>query len=99
MRATTSAVGGSSPEGPVVDLVGGALGLGMFWDIKKTRCPSTISTPAQPANVCILTRRPTELLEPGPYVGELKAQSSSIQVDQADFAQPDLAAKRNGVEG
>ena len=26
-----------------------------------------------------LTRSPTELLEPGPYVGELKAQSSSIQ--------------------
>ena len=25
-----------------------------------------------------LTRRPTELLEPGPCVGELKAQSSSI---------------------
>ena len=26
-----------------------------------------------------LARRPTELSEPGPYVGELKAQSSSIQ--------------------
>ena len=33
--------------------------------------------------MCILTRRPTELLEPGPYVGELKAQSSSIQIDFA----------------
>ena len=33
--------------------------------------------------MCILTRRPTELLEPGPYVGELKAQSSSIQLAAA----------------
>ena len=28
-----------------------------------------------------LARRPTELSEPGPYVGELKAQSSSIQLE------------------